>query len=91
MKVSSISSFNFNSNNVKFKRTAVPYPEYMNQYKNNTIEAQATNFLDKISALFSPSVSAESSKIKSTIDDIYSDKTSLENKPPKEQLLSVFG
>ena len=92
MKINAISSFNFSSNNVNFKRTAIPYPEYKNAYKYNpSFEDQVTNVIDKISALFSPSVSAESSKIKSNIDSIYTDKTALVNKAPKEQLLSVLG
>ena len=92
MKINSISSFNFSSNNVNFKRTAIPYPEYKNAYKYNpTFEEQVTNVIDKISTLFSPSVSAESSKIKSSIDNLYQDKDSLVNKAPKQQLLSVFG
>lgn len=91
MKINSISSFNFSSNNVNFKRTAIPYPEYKNAYKYNaSFEDQVTNVIDKISALFSPSVTAESSKIKSNIKNIYADKDALINKTPREQVLSVF-
>lgn len=88
MKINSISSFNFSSNNLNFKRTAVPYPEYINAYKYNAPSFE--NVLDKVSALFSPSITAESSKIKSNINNIYEDKTQMENKTPKDQLLSVF-
>ena len=93
MKINSITSFNYNSNNVNFRRTAVPYPEYEYAYNKNessSFEDQVTNVISKISALFSPSVSKESSKIKSGIDSIYTD-NKLENKTPKAQLLSVLG
>ncbi len=93
MKVNSISSFTYNSNNVNFKRTAVPYPEYEYGYNKNdsSFEGQVTSAINKISALFSPSLSHESSKIKTGIDNLYTNKESLENTTPKKQLLSVFG
>lgn len=89
MKINPVSSFNYNSNNINFKRTAVPYPEYENAYENHQseFERQVTNVIHKISALFSPSVDKESKNIKSSINNIYTDSS---EKNPKAQLLSVL-
>lgn len=91
MKINSISSFNYNSNNINFKRTAGPYPEYANGYKlqQSSFEKQVTNVIDKISAIFSPEVTNESAKIKSGIDNIYTNKA-LQDSNPKAQLISVL-
>ena len=91
MKINSINSLNYNQSNIKFKHTAVPYPEYEYAYnspKNTSFENKVSSIFKRISALFSPEVSKESSKIKSDIDNIYvSKEQSLE---PKAQLLSVL-
>ena len=90
MKINSISSFN---SNINFKRTAVPYPEYINGYKNiyhPTFENQVTNVINKVSEIFSPEVSEQSNKIQTGIDGLYKASANLDAKKPKEQLLSVL-
>lgn len=93
MKINSISSFNYNSNKINFKRTAVPYPEYEYAYNNQNdsdFGKQVGNIIDKISDLFSPSTVKEADRIKSGIDNIYIQSEALKNKTPKAQLLSVL-
>ena len=90
MKINSVTLYNYNSNNINFKRTAVPYPEYMDGYNNrqNGIDTQLTDFIDKISGLFSPSVTKKSAEIKAGIDGIYGNNKDVAD--PKAQLLSVL-
>ena len=93
MKINSITSFNYNSNNVNFKRTAVPYPEYENAYhkdEQQSFEKQVTGVINKISALFSPSNTKEAANIKAGIDNIYTSSETLHNETPQAQLLSVL-
>ncbi len=91
MKINPINSLNNYTNNINFKRTAVPYPEYINAYKPQlTFEEQVSNVINKIGSLFSPSVSKESENIKTGIDNLYVNKA-LEKETPKNQLLSVLG
>ena len=89
MKINSISSFNYNSNKINFKRTAVPYPEYEYAY-NKQNNSDFGNIIDKIAGLFSPSTVKEADRIKSGIDNIYMQSETLKDKTPKAQLLSVL-
>ncbi len=93
MKINSVNSFNYNSNKINFKRTAVPYPEYMNgYYKLNqpTFENQVTNVISKVTSMFTPEVSDESKKIKSSIDGLYANKVKSEPVDFNAHLLSVL-
>ena len=89
MKVNSINSINnfkYN-NNINFKHTAVPYPEYESAYisygKQNNI---LSDMVKKISEMFSPEVKSEAQNIKSQIDSVYEEN----DKKPQKALLSVF-
>lgn len=91
MKINSINSFSVKPSTFNFKRTAVPYPEYEKAYHHNnaSFSKDVTNVIDKISTLFSPKVTEDANKIKSSINKIYAD-DSLVNKTPKAQLMSVL-
>ncbi len=93
MKINPISSYNSKTMNTSFKRTAVPYPEYELLYseQTDTIETKVSDLLNKVYALFSPKVTKEAEKIKSGIDSLYPEPTTINNKKQaKQHLLSIL-
>ncbi len=90
MKVNSISSINnfkYNNNNISFKHTAVPYPEYESAYVSYGKQSNFfSDMFSKLSQMFTPEVKNEAKNIKSEIDSVYS----ADNQEPKKALLSVL-
>lgn len=88
MKINSISSAIYTTGRPGFKSTAVPYPEYKDAYiiERLPLDERISNFVSRISDLFTPSVTKEAKEIKSEINSIFED----DETNPKEQLLSVL-
>lgn len=88
MKINAINSAIYSKGRPGFKSTAVPYPEYRDAYiiERLPLDERISNFVSRISDLFTPSVTKEAKEIKSEINSIFED----DETNPKEQLLSVL-
>ncbi len=88
MKINAINQAAYSINSPSFKSTAVPYPEYREAYilERLPLDARISNFVSRISDLFTPSVTKEAREIKSQINSIFDDDVA----EPKKQLLTVL-